>query len=209
MPSYLGHYAGFYGEAATDRVAKFERAVQSVIAQTFDGWELLIVADGCDDTWIRAQAFPDFRIRALRVPKQPLWSERVRNAGIHKADGRYIVYLDTDDVFTPDHLEVVHRALEVAEFPTWAVVDDQVWDLKREEWVQRLAYPERRNGCGTSNFVHVAGQAIYWPRIVYRYPSNGYDHDAQFLKHLRETGRGIRLGPAGYRVMHIPKQYEL
>lgn len=50
MPSYLGDYNSSAGPSATNRVEKFIRAVDSVLAQTFGSWELLIVADGCEKT---------------------------------------------------------------------------------------------------------------------------------------------------------------
>lgn len=211
MPSYLAEYGGRYGDAAADRVAKFHRAIDSVLAQGFRSWELLIVSDGCEATIREAQRYAlQQRIRLLCIGKQPLWSEKVRNAGIHKAEGRYIIYLDTDDVIEPDHLSDIHAKLERANYPAWGHFTDQVWDANQNAWLRRACRVNKKGTIGTSNLVHAAGQTVYWPRIEYRWPDNGYDHDWQFARTLPKLlGPGVDLGDGGYRVMHIPRQYDL
>lgn len=210
MASYLGEYGGNYGRSATDRVAKFHRAVESVLAQTFAGWELLIVADGCDTTNIEGVRYMgNERIRRLSIEKQRIWSGKVRNAGIHKATGRYIVYLDTDDEFTFEHLATLYNALNAQGLPQWAYFDDQVWSPERGQWERRVARIDKRHGSGTSNLTHRRDLGIYWPKVVYRWPSMGYDHDEQFLQVLKPYKPAAYLGSAGYRVCHIPRSYEV
>lgn len=217
MASFLGDYWGAYGNAATDRVRKFHRAVQSVQAQTFGDWELVIVADGCIETFRQWEQYADHRIRCLRVPKQRLWSEKVRNAGIHMAKGSVIVYLDTDDTFGPDHLLGIYEEMQAkgvdfsdANGTEWAYIDDMVYDPKTEQWHRRRADIVRRGGAGTSNIIHAGGQRVYWPKIEYRWPDQGYDHDRQFIRHLKQRhGAGIRLEAGEYMVMHVPRLYDL
>lgn len=209
MASYLSDYGGRYGEAAKDRVAKFHRAVSSVLEQTMQDWELIIIADGCDITMREWHKHIDPRIRCARIDKQRLWSEKVRNAGIHIARGRYIIYLDTDDIFEEDHLQAVRQGLENAGLPAWACFPDLVLGPKRQ-WEVRICNSQKRGAIGTSNIAHVGDRTVYWPQIQYRWPDNGYDHDWQFALHLRrELGSPERLECAGYRVMHIPRQYDL
>lgn len=208
MPSYLDHYEGRYGKAAENRIEKFHRAVNSVRAQVFTDWELIIVSDGCEKTCDQWSRFPDDNIRLLRISKQRLWSHKVRNAGIDRARGKYIIYLDTDDEFAGDHLQLIHDALVRANMPMWGFFDDLVWDPVDEDWQRRLAHANHNKGAGTSNLVHVADHLIYWPQIEYRYPANGYDHDAQFLKQLRALCDGVYLGEGHYRVCHIPNKYD-
>ena len=210
MASYLEEYGGNYGRSATDRVAKFHRAVRSVLAQTFEDWELLIVADGCDLTIKEGLEYAEVtKIRRLSIEKQRLWSGKVRNAGIYKATGFYVVYLDTDDELDPVHLANLHDLLDSHLLPRWAYFDDMVWNPATAEWQQRVARIDKKHGSGTSNLAHRRDIGAYWPDVVYRWPSMGYDHDEQFLQVLKTDSPGVGIGRGYYKVCHIPKQYEV
>jgi len=79
------------------------RAVDSVLAQTFTDFELIVVDDGStDETAEILRSYGD----ALRVVSQPNGGMScARNAGIRIARGRYIAFLDADDRWLPAKLE--------------------------------------------------------------------------------------------------------
>ena len=86
--------------------ALLKRAVDSVLAQTFADFELLIVDDGSRERFrepLRAQAGRDGRIRLLR--QEPSGVSAARNHGIREAAGEYITLLDADDTVSPAFLE--------------------------------------------------------------------------------------------------------
>lgn len=88
-----------------NRAASMRRAVESVLAQDWPWWELLIVDDGSwDDTPAVATilAERDPRIRYIRRPHEGVCP--TRNAGIAEATGKYIAFLDSDNVWTPRFL---------------------------------------------------------------------------------------------------------
>jgi GT2 family glycosyltransferase len=90
-------------------------AIESVVAQTFDDWEMIIVDDGSpDDTAHVAQVLidrhPDRRIRLLRGPNRGL--SGALNSGVEAALGRYILPLDADDMIAPTMLEQTVALLE-------------------------------------------------------------------------------------------------
>lgn len=83
--------------------------VESVTNQTFSDWELLLVDDGCTDgspAICDALAAADSRIRALHQPRNAGVSE-ARNRGLREARGEYIAFLDADDAFEPQALEIL------------------------------------------------------------------------------------------------------
>ena len=87
------------------------RAVRSVMTQTCPDFEILIVDDGSTDDIVTALApYADTRICLVRQPN--LGASAARNYGIDIARGRYIAFLDSDDVFLPHHLATIAEALK-------------------------------------------------------------------------------------------------
>lgn len=80
-----------------------------VRAQTYPNWELLLVEDGStDDTVKRITAYVDqtkeSRIRLILQPEN-MGAAKARNRGLTEAKGRFIAYLDADDLWNPEKLE--------------------------------------------------------------------------------------------------------
>jgi len=92
-------------------------AIQSVLAQTTDDWELLLVDDGSTDASSAiarsfAARFPD-QIRYLEHPQHAnLGMSASRNLGIECALGRFVALLDADDVWLPHKLESQKELLD-------------------------------------------------------------------------------------------------
>ncbi len=88
--------------------AKFiDATVRSVLAQTYKNWELLVADDGSTDNSrdiVEQYARRDLRIRLLRLDKNQ-GVAAARNAAIRAARGRYIAFLDSDDLWHPQKLE--------------------------------------------------------------------------------------------------------
>ncbi len=80
-------------------------AVESVLAQTFADWELVVIDDGSTDHTPQAvQPFlADRRVRYFRSDR--LGQPRAKNLGAGLARGEYIAYLDADDAWLPTKLE--------------------------------------------------------------------------------------------------------
>ena len=86
-----------------------EETMDCVRAQTYTDWELLLIEDcGPDQSRQRIEEYiqrtGDGRIRLLTHPTN-LGAARARNLGVNEARGRYLAYLDADDLWTPDKLE--------------------------------------------------------------------------------------------------------
>lgn len=77
-------------------------AVQSVLDQTYTDYELIVVDDGSTDGTVdRLTRFGE-RIRLIRQPNRGIASSR--NAGIERAQGELLAFLDGDDLWEPDKL---------------------------------------------------------------------------------------------------------
>ena len=94
-----------------DRLAYLQEAVASVRAQTFAGWELLIVDDASEDgtpDWLGG--IEDPRIRVLRLDRN-VHRAAARNRGLQSTVGEYVIFLDDDDRFRTRALEVLIEPL--------------------------------------------------------------------------------------------------
>ena len=99
MPSY--NTAGFIGQT-----------IESVLAQTYENWELIIVDDhSTDDTDSMVAQYTDPRIQYV---KNEINSGAAvsRNKALQLAKGRWIAFLDSDDLWSPDKLEKQIRFME-------------------------------------------------------------------------------------------------
>ncbi len=84
-----------------------EESVRSVMKQSFRDWELLLVDDGSTDgsrTRIRLLAAREPRIRPVLLMKNSGVAE-ARNVGMQAARGRFMAFLDADDVWEPEKLK--------------------------------------------------------------------------------------------------------
>lgn len=82
-----------------------EVTVKSVLAQTYQNWELLFVDDRSTDASLElVNAFQDERIRIFSM-KENGGAALARNKAIEEAKGKWIAFLDSDDLWMPEKLE--------------------------------------------------------------------------------------------------------
>ncbi|MBA4010568.1 MAG: hypothetical protein C0481_01755 [Phenylobacterium sp.] len=102
--------------------AYLEQAIASVQAQTFGDWELLLVDDGSSDAspqMAAAAAAADPRIRVVAPDPARRGAAAARNRGMDAARGRFIAFLDADDLFEPTKLAFELAMLERAPQAAW------------------------------------------------------------------------------------------
>ncbi|MFD0368348.1 CDP-glycerol glycerophosphotransferase family protein [Streptomyces sp. NPDC127114] len=120
----------------TFKVQAFLRdCLDSVLEQSFGDYELLVVndcsPDGCGEI-IDDYAKADPRVVAMHL-EQNVGLGRARNAGMARAKGRYLLFLDSDDTMLPGSLQAIARRIEEAENP-----DLVVFDYSRTHWDGRI-----------------------------------------------------------------------
>jgi GT2 family glycosyltransferase len=88
-------------------------AISSVLDQTMDDFELLVVGDGCtDDTEQVVASIPDPRVRWINLPSNSGHQARPNNRGLQEARGEFVAYLGHDDLWLDHHLECMTSTLE-------------------------------------------------------------------------------------------------
>lgn len=113
-----------------------ERAIPSVLAQTFPDFEVLVCSDGPDNYTRDALAYAQatrwggtLGIRWLQVPEHgalPSWGTVARRWAASKARGRVVAYLDDDNAWRPNHLALLWEALRKHPEVDWAYSRMQV-----------------------------------------------------------------------------------
>lgn len=92
---------------AYNAAAYIAETIESVLAQTYQNWEMLIVNDCSKDNTaeiVQSYAAKDKRIKLINL-KQNSGAAIARNAAIQNAKGRYIAFLDSDDLWKKEKLQ--------------------------------------------------------------------------------------------------------
>lgn len=106
----------------TYNASEFIRStICSILRQTYKNFELIIVDDcSCDDTFdlVKKIAEEDVRVSIDRLSKNSGGPATPRNKAMAKANGDFIAFVDSDDIWHPEHLE---RAVNVLQNGVWFV----------------------------------------------------------------------------------------
>ncbi len=128
-------------------------AITSVIEQTYENWELIIIDDYSeDDTFNIASSYArkDERIKVLRM-----WENSgaaiARNFGIATAAGSYIAFLDSDDLWLPEKLEIQVRQMITSDalfsFTGYKVISEDGEFIKNINVPAKIDYRKLLQGC--------------------------------------------------------------
>lgn len=93
--------------------AFIEQTICSVQNQTYQSWEMIIVDDGSTDATVEIiskKVRTDERILFIRLPKNE-GPAKARNVGIERAKGKYMTFLDADDIWFPAFIEKSIRTI--------------------------------------------------------------------------------------------------
>ena len=185
-----------------------EQAIGSVIAQTYPAWELLVAEDcGPDDTRqiVRGLAVQDDRIRLIEAEANggPAAS---RNLALDAATGRWIAFLDSDDMWLPHKLErqlSFHAAHPgaVLSYTSFRRIDETGTDIGH-----KVTIPPDLSYRGLLGNTAIATSTVIVDRQVsgrFRMERTYYDDFVCWLTLLKRHGKAIGLDEdlMRYRVM--------
>lgn len=94
-------------------------AVASAQQQTIQNIEIVVIGDGTTDEFrdvMKQITEQDSRVKFLEFPKSQRHGEEYRDQVIKKSDAKYIAYLGDDDLFFPNHLEIMLREIQGFDF---------------------------------------------------------------------------------------------
>ena len=120
-------------------------ALGSLLRQTHESWEAIVVGDCCtDDTEEMIASLNDPRIRFQNLPENSGQQARPNNVGCELARGEFLAFLNHDDFYLPEHLERALSRLKESESdllisPVAEIPVEQSEGVERDEIVARLS----------------------------------------------------------------------
>lgn len=176
--------------------AYLDEAVDSVLAQTFQDFEIIIVNDGSTDEFTNSllSSYAKPKTRVIRTTNQGL--PAARNSGIREATGDYILPLDADDWIGPDYLAKAVQVLD-ADGQTGIVYCYGELFGARSGRIPAPAFSLR--GMLLSNLIFCSAffRKGDWERVGGYNPNmrHGFE-DWDFWLSILELGRGVHRIPA-------------
>lgn len=190
-----------------------DETLESLAAQSFRDFEVLCVNDGSTDgTQAKLRQWVDSKRLPLRIVDQPNGGvSKARNRGIEDAHGRYLAFVDADDVVHPDYLQLLHADIQSTDV-SYCRVSRRLSDV--HQCVETSAAQQRQNQFNAmSKLLYEMGQYSFCcylyskellNRLSLRFDENtkfGEDREFnwKYLCHCQTASR-IDLPLYGYRV---------
>jgi glycosyltransferase involved in cell wall biosynthesis len=127
-----------------NRAGFITSAVQSVLAQTYGDWELIIIDDGSTDNTKEIVAkFTDTRIRYIW--QQNAERSAARNKGINLSNGEFICFLDSDDTWKPCHLQTHFNKIKECNYEAALYFTGMVWNFSDRKKEVIFPAPDKNN----------------------------------------------------------------
>jgi len=179
-------------------------AVQSVLQQTRQDHEILVINDGCPDTDNLEKALAPYRERIRYIVQSNGGPGAARNRGLAEAAGRYVALLDGDDRWLPTYMEEQLAGMERDEaidllYPNSEVFGGGPLDgtLSRgaEEWQGVATIETLVKGTSVVNNV-----AMFKKEIAQRV--GGWDPE---MRHAEDFDLWLRIAVCGGRILYNPR----
>jgi len=183
------------------------QTIESVLVQTYENWEMIIVDDKSPDNSnkiIREYINKDHRIKLIELENNG-GPAIARNKAIKEAQGRYIAFLDADDLWMPEKLEKQIQFMDKNNlsfiYSGYNLIDEENNDLgvfiPRKELTYRDILKTNDIGCLTAIYDKKKLGKVFMPNILKR---QDYGTWLKILKEIENT-KGIIEPLATYRIL--------
>ncbi|MCW7471383.1 glycosyltransferase family 2 protein [Leptospira kanakyensis] len=151
-----------------NRAADLNRALVSIINQTYSNWEVLLVDNhSTDNTDEIVAAFNNPRIKKFKILNGGIIAKS-RNLGIKEANGEYIAFLDSDDWWAPEKLQcsvlALDKGADIVYHDLWLAKADNKFCFFRRAKTRTLQVPVLldllKNGNAVTNSSVVVRKSI-------------------------------------------------
>ncbi len=168
-----------------NRTDTLKDAILSVCNQTYGNIEIIVVNDcGIDTRYIAKEISEKYQKRKIRYIRHEKnrGLAAARNTGIKNANGRYIAFLDDDDIFYPKHVEYLVRALEM--YPNYSIAYSNAFFAEYKEGKQinkflKFAFDFHKGYFLIENYIPV-NALMYKKEIFQKY--GGFDENLEVLE---------------------------
>jgi glycosyltransferase involved in cell wall biosynthesis len=154
-----------------NRAEYIRQAIDSVLSQAFSDYELIVIDDGSTD--LTPDVLRSYGTRVKMIHQENQGAPAARNVGAAQAEGEYLAFLDSDDLFLPEALATYDRVIKAFDFP--ALVLGSMTYFNQPKYVPRnpdqtgnaievLAYKDffaKEIGLGMSNSKIVMRKAVF------------------------------------------------
>ena len=114
-----------------NRSALLRKTIQSVLNQTFQDYEIIVVNNSSTDNTVEMiESLKDSRISVLGIENGGVIAKS-RNLGLRSAQGKYIAFLDDDDMWVPEKLEKQVDYLD--KHPQYHLIYSEVWRIDEND----------------------------------------------------------------------------
>jgi len=183
-----------------NRAERLVKAIESVLNQTYQDFEIVVVDDGStDNTTEVVNNFKSDKIRYFKSPKNFGTDTQPKNIGVRESKGEYIAFLDDDNDYRPDHLNVLVKELDknpemAGVYGDRFVVDDL------GQMAPRLGVCSDFNPALLlkQNYIDTSDVLIRREALI---KVGGFDE--RYRKYV-DWNLWLRMAKAGYRFKHIP-----
>jgi glycosyltransferase involved in cell wall biosynthesis len=183
-----------------------EETILSVLAQSYEEWEMIIVddvsTDGSDKI-VEEYVKKDSRIKFIRLARNS-GASKARNRAIEEATGRYIAFLDSDDTWNPSKLEKQVEFLQknnlALTYSAYDTMDENSSYVNRRSVKESITYTDMLKSNHIGNLTGVYDVKFFGKVYMKEIGHEDYVLWLTLLKKVKEA-KGINEPLANYRIL--------